>query len=66
MNKTLLTAVFLLIAGFAFGNHIKGGFFTYTYLGPGVQDPSKLRYQVTLTVYMVCEPNSGQLTNSIN
>ncbi len=66
MNKTLLTVLLLLVASVCFANHIKGGFFTYKYLGPGVQDPAKLRYQITLTVYMICEPNTGQLTNQIN
>jgi gliding motility-associated-like protein len=66
MNKSLLTALLLLIASVGFANHIKGGFFTYKYLGPGTQDPAKLRYQVTLTVYMSCTLNSGQLTSPIN
>jgi len=44
--------------------HIKGGFFTYRYLGPG--SGSNLRYQITLTVYMICNPSPGQLNNPIN
>ena len=66
MTRALLLTFFLFIAGASFANHIKGGFFTYKYLGPGTQDPTKLKYRVTLTVYMVCDPNSGQLTNEID
>jgi gliding motility-associated-like protein len=47
-------------------NHIKGGFFTYTYLGPGTQNPSNLRYKITLTVYMICFPTTQQLDTHIN
>jgi gliding motility-associated-like protein len=47
-------------------NHIKGGFFTYQYLGPGIQDPSNLRFRITLTVYMICFPTGEQLDNPIN
>jgi gliding motility-associated-like protein len=44
--------------------HIKGGFFTYKYLGPG--SGNNLKYRITLTVYMICDPNPGQLSNPIN
>lgn len=62
----------LIILGFFVLNvsadaaHIKGGFFTYRYLGPGAG--TNLRYQVTLTVYMLCNPppSPGQLDNPIN
>jgi gliding motility-associated-like protein len=46
--------------------HLKGGFFTYTYLGPGINNPANFRYRITLTVYMLCIPSQGQLTNPIN
>ena len=65
--------LFIHILLFAFilpatANHIKGGFFTYRYLGPGVINAADLRYQVTLTVYMECNPppNPNQLDNPIN
>jgi gliding motility-associated-like protein len=66
-----LAFIILILIGFilpASANHIKGGFFTYHYLGPGINDPSKLRYQVTLTVYMECNPppNPMQLDSPIN
>src|SRR5258705_10872349 len=47
-------------------DHLKGGFFTYTYLGPGINNSSYLRYRITLTVYMHCNPSGGQLTDPIN
>lgn len=55
---------FFILAGVADAAHIKGGFFTYRYLGPG--SGSNLRYQITLTVYMLCNPSPGQLNNPIN
>jgi gliding motility-associated-like protein len=45
-------------------NHIKGGFFNYEYLGQGTGN--NLRYRITLTVYMICNPTTGQLSNPIN
>jgi len=46
--------------------HIKGGFFTYQYLGPGTTNPTFLRYKIVLTVYMICGPSAGQYNNPIN
>jgi gliding motility-associated-like protein len=64
--KKLLFALLLLLSmgGSVSAAHIKGGFFTYQYLGPG--SGTNLRYRITLTVYMICNPNSGQLSNPIN
>ena len=65
MKKQLL--IILLLAGFhltGMAAHIKGGFFTYSYIGPGTG--TNLKYHITLTVYMICDPNSGQLSNPIN
>lgn len=59
---TILLSV-LMVAG-SYAAHIKGGFFTYKYLGPGTG--TNLRYQITLTVYMICNPSTGQLNNPIN
>ena len=64
MKRIPFIICFLLISFFASAEHLKGGFFTYRYLGQG-SSPTKLRYQVTLTVYMICNPSSGQLTQSI-
>ncbi len=52
------------ITGFA--SHIKGGFFTYEYQGPGIIDPTALRYDITLTIYMVCNPTITQVDQTIN
>src|SRR6186997_276438 len=64
--KKFFVSVFLSISLLsAFSAHIKGGFFTYEYLGQG-SDATKVRYKITLTVYMSCNPSSGQVTNPIN
>lgn len=68
MKRILLAfALFFAFAGPASAAHIKGGFFTYQYLGPG-STPGTLNYRVTLTVYMLCsaESNPNQLDNPIN
>jgi gliding motility-associated-like protein len=57
-------ATCLLLSAPSYAAHIKGGFFTYQYLGPG--SGTNLRYRVTLTVYMQCNPSAGQLSNPIN
>ena len=66
-----LAFIILILIGFilpASANHIKGGFFNYNYLGPGINDVNNLRFQVTLTVYMECNPppNPNQLDSPIN
>jgi len=43
--------------------HIKGGFFTYEYLGPGTG--TNLRYKITLTVYMICSASPAQVSDPI-
>lgn len=60
MKKWLFIIFFQAIAFASLGNHLKGGFFTYEYLGRGLNDTNKLRYTVSLTVYMHCNPSSGQ------
>lgn len=64
--KKYLFAILLtiLMCPAVFAAHIKGGFFTYKYLGPGTGN--NLKYRITLTVYMICDPNPGQLSNPIN
>ena len=65
MKKNLLALLLSLsVCGALSAAHIKGGFFTYQYLGPG--SGTNLRYRVTLTVYMICNPSSGQLSNPIS
>lgn len=65
MRKFIFTLLisFLLVAS-ASAAHIKGGFFTYKYLGPGTG--TNLRYQITLTVYMICTASNAQINNPIN
>jgi len=46
--------------------HTKGGWMYYEYLGPGISDPTKLRYRIGLNLYMVCNPNPGVIDNPIN
>lgn len=65
MKKYLLVLVLALLGcPLLFAAHIKGGFFTYQYLGAGTG--TNLKYKITLTVYMICNPNAGQLSNPIN
>jgi gliding motility-associated-like protein len=40
-----------------FANHTKGGWMYYEYLGPGINDPSKLRYKIGLNLYIECNSN---------
>jgi gliding motility-associated-like protein len=67
LKRLVLLVFFSFSLTAAFANHIKGGFFTYTYLGQG-SDASKSRYDIVLTVYMECNPgpSPGQLNNPIN
>lgn len=65
MKRILLVILALFIlSGSADAAHIKGGFFTYRYLGPGAG--TNLRYQITLTVYMLCSASGGQINDPIN
>ena len=66
MKRFLFTILFSLSLITTFAAHIKGGFFTYKYLGPGIIDPAKLRYKITLTVYTACNPSVLQLSEKIN
>jgi hypothetical protein len=62
MNRLFLTVLLLSFAFTGFARHLKGGFFTYTYLG---QTSTEIRYHVTLTVYMECNATGGQIDPSI-
>ncbi len=66
MKKLLFFILFSSFYLFASAEHLKGGFFTYRYLGVG-SSATKLRYEVKLIVYMNCnsETNPGQLSNPI-
>jgi gliding motility-associated-like protein len=65
MKKLLFAIILCMIGTVSFANHLKGGFFTYEYLGPGTSDPSNLRYHVTLTVYMACNATTQQINDPI-
>ena len=54
--KKYLLLVFLSIVCLQdiYANHTKGGWMYYEYLGPGVNDPTKLRYRIGLNLYIEC------------
>jgi gliding motility-associated-like protein len=68
MKRFFLLTIFSALFLSSYAHHIKGGFFSYRYLGPGINNPSYFRYRITLTVYMQCDPppSAGQLDNPIN
>jgi len=67
MKKFVITIILSVFLVNAFAAHIKGGFITYRYLGPGIINSSNLRYRITLTIYMTCDNlGPGQLSNPIN
>ena len=59
----IVISIFLLFSASSYAAHIKGGFFTYEYLGPGT--PGNLRYKITLTVYMICSASTAQVSDPI-
>ena len=61
-----LLFILAFIAKPALAVHTKGGWMYYEYLGPGLNDPTKLRYKVGLNLYMVCNPSSAQIDDPIN
>lgn len=65
MKKLIFTILLSLTLLNVFSAHIKGGFFTYEYLGPGAA-PSSLRYKIILTVYMACGATTAQISDPIN
>jgi gliding motility-associated-like protein len=65
MKKLLLLLLLGCCISPAFANHLKGGFFTYKYLGPGTNNTAANRYEITLTVYMSCDATGGQLSSSV-
>jgi gliding motility-associated-like protein len=66
MKRFLVTIILLLSLQASYAAHIKGGFFSYEYLGPGITNPNNFRYRVTLTVYMICTASDAQQSNPIN
>ncbi len=66
MKKTLLTIFLFACCAGVFARHIKGGFFTYKYLGTNAADSSKLSYKIVLTVYMDCSATGNQIDAVVN
>jgi gliding motility-associated-like protein len=62
--KRLLFIILLLFSAFSgFAFHLKGGFFTYTYLG---KTGNTVQYRITLNVYMDCAATGAQLESNVN
>ncbi len=61
--KKILLSIFLIATVYsAFATHTKGGWMYYEYLGPGINDPAKLRYKIGLRFYTSCNnavPETG-------
>jgi gliding motility-associated-like protein len=66
MKRTLLFLLFIISTLAVEARHLKGGFGTYTYLGPGVISPNNLRYRISYTVYMDCTADGNQIDNTIS
>ncbi len=64
MKKILLSTFLLISAYTSFATHTKGGWMYYEYLGPGLNDPTKLRYKIGLNFYIDC--NSTLIENNFN
>ena len=55
MKKYLLITILSIVClQDVYANHTKGGWMYYEYLGPGIADPSKLRYKIGLNLYIDC------------
>jgi hypothetical protein len=50
----ILIILSLLACKEILANHTKGGWMYYEYLGPGINDPSKLRYKIGINLYVEC------------
>ncbi len=66
MKKFILSLILSFSLLSTFASHTKGGWMYYEYLGPGISDPSKLRYKIVLKLYIICNPGTGQLDDPIN
>ncbi|MEP7164594.1 MAG: PKD domain-containing protein [Ferruginibacter sp.] len=64
MKKILLSIFFITSVYTAFATHTKGGWMYYEYLGPGLNDPTKLRYRIGLIFYTSC--NNGIAETGFN
>ncbi|MEO6406568.1 MAG: PKD domain-containing protein [Ferruginibacter sp.] len=65
MKKQYIIIFLLVLSSLdSLATHTKGGWMYYEYLGPGLLDPSKLRYKIGLKFYIDC--NSSLIDNPIN
>ena len=64
MKRLVLLTIFSALLLSANASHIKGGFFTYRYLGAGINNPSYYRYRIELTMYMRCDASGSSLINN--
>lgn len=62
MNRFALLILLLFFSFSGFARHLKGGFFTYTYLG---KTASTIDYRITLTVYMECNATGNQIDPNV-
>jgi len=61
MKKLFHLFVLLFLFHSANAIHIKGGWIYYQYMGKGILDTTKLRYNISIKVYRDCNvPNPGQ------
>jgi gliding motility-associated-like protein len=63
MKRNLLLLLLCFCCIPALASHLKGGFFTYVYQGPGLINPAANRYKITLTEYM--DPSPGVIANPL-
>ena len=67
MKNRIFFLILLLsvITAPSFARHLKGGFFSYQYLGVGSQ-PNTALYKITLTEYMDCDATGMQIDPQVN
>lgn len=54
MKRILLAFILIVSSLSSFATHTKGGWMYYQYLGPGISDPTKLRYKIGISYYTSC------------
>jgi gliding motility-associated-like protein len=65
MKKLVILLILLLSLVNTFGNHTKGGYLFYEYLGNGTANPSFNKFRVTLKVYMDINSSLAQIGGNI-
>jgi PKD repeat protein len=66
MKNFFLVLLFCVSGLSSFAHHTKGGWMRYEYLGPGINDPTKLRYKITLKLYVIWNASPQQIDDPIN